>query len=123
MKSDEILLNGQQQVTSDWFHQLRDRICQQFEEIERQAASSASFQVTPWQKNTEGYGIQTGRGIRSLMKGKIFEKVGVNISTVKGCFSPDFAKKFLGPRMIPIFSQQVSALSPIWPIPMSPISI
>lgn len=103
MKSDEMLLNEQQQVTSDWFHQLRDRICQQFEEIERQVASPASFQVTPWQKNTEDYGIQTGRGIRSLMKGQIFEKVGVNISTVKGCFSPDFAKKIPGTEDDPHF--------------------
>lgn len=103
MKSDEMTLDEQQKSTSEWFHHLRDRICQKFEFVERQAGSSASFKATPWQKKTEEYGIQTGYGIRSLMKGQIFEKVGVNISTVKGCFSPDFAKKIPGTESDPHF--------------------
>ncbi|MFT8735971.1 MAG: oxygen-dependent coproporphyrinogen oxidase [Zymomonas mobilis] len=96
-------LDKQQQTVSDWFHQLRNRICQQFEAVEHQAGSQAVFLPTPWQKNSDSFGIQKGHGIRSLMKGQIFEKVGVNISTVKGCFSPDFAQKIPGTEKDPHF--------------------
>lgn len=75
-----------------WFESLRDRICAEFEAIEREAGSDASFQYTPWNREHEGEAVENGGGgVQGLMKGKVFEKVGVNVSTVQGEFSKDFA--------------------------------
>ncbi len=77
-----------------WFEELRTRICAEFEAIEREAGSDASFEYTPWDRDTlenEGDGSHGGGGVRGVMKGKVFEKVGVNVSTVSGEFAPQFA--------------------------------
>ena len=79
-----------------WFESLRDSICAEFEAIEREAGSDASFQYTPWKRSAvEGEGgeasSETGGGTRGVMKGKVFEKVGVNVSTVAGGLAKDFA--------------------------------
>ena len=77
---------------SAWFQELRDAICAEFEAIEREAGSDASFQYTAWKREAvEGDGGDTGGGTQGLMKGKVFEKVGVNISTVRGGLAKDFA--------------------------------
>ncbi|MEC8836984.1 MAG: coproporphyrinogen III oxidase, partial [Pseudomonadota bacterium] len=60
-----------------WFESLRDRICAEFEAIEREAGSEASFQYDSWNREEEG-NADPGGGTRGLMKGKVFEKVGVN---------------------------------------------
>ena len=82
----------------DWFETLRDRICAEFEAIEREAGSDAAFDYTPWQRATvEGEsGGETGGGTRGLMKGRVFEKVGVNVSTVHGALARDFAATING---------------------------
>jgi coproporphyrinogen III oxidase len=86
----------------EWFESLRDAICAEFEAIEREAGSEASFEYTPWQRSAvEGEsggedGGETGGGTRGLMKGKVFEKVGVNVSTVGGDLSKDFAASVNG---------------------------
>jgi coproporphyrinogen III oxidase len=76
-----------------WFESLRDRICTAFETIEREAGSDAAFAYTPWQRAAieDGAAGETGGGVRGVMKGKVFEKVGVNVSTVVGDLSRDFA--------------------------------
>jgi len=82
---------------SDWFRTLRDRICAEFEAIEREAGSDAAFDYTPWQRAAvEGESAETGGGTRGLMKGRVFEKVGVNISTVSGGLAKDFAATING---------------------------
>jgi coproporphyrinogen III oxidase len=82
---------------SDWFRTLRDRICAEFEVIEREAGSGAAFGYTPWHREAvEGEGAETGGGTRGVMKGKVFEKVGVNISTVSGGLAKDFAATING---------------------------
>ena len=77
----------------DWFAQLRDSICAEFEAIEREAGSDAAFDYSPWQRAAVegGEAGETGGGTRGLMKGKVFEKVGVNISSVVGDLATDFA--------------------------------
>jgi coproporphyrinogen III oxidase len=95
-------LDPEQQAARHWFESLRDRICAEFESIEREAGSQASFEYTPWDR-VEADRSPGGGGVRGLMKGEVFEKVGVNVSTVGGSFSPEFAKTILGAEEDPSF--------------------
>jgi coproporphyrinogen III oxidase len=99
-----IALDEEQQAARDWFESLRMRICQAFEAIEREAGSDAAFAFTPWNREAEGIAPgEGGGGVRAVMKGKVFEKVGVNVSTVGGAFSPEFAKTIHGAEDDPQF--------------------
>jgi coproporphyrinogen III oxidase len=95
-------LDDQQQAARQWFESLRDRICAAFEEIEREAGSSVRFVYTPWDR-TDHSGDTGGGGVRGQMTGKVFEKVGVNVSTVSGQFSPEFATGIPGAEEDPRF--------------------
>jgi len=97
-----LALDDQQQAARDWFEALRDRICAAFEAIEREAGSDAAFTLTPWDRN-DATGEPGGGGVRGQMAGKVFEKVGVNVSTVGGRFSPEFAKSIPGAEEDPSF--------------------
>jgi coproporphyrinogen III oxidase len=78
-----------------WFETLRDDICGAFEAIEREAGCDATFQYTPWERTEEGNG-DPGGGTQGLIKGKVFEKAGVNVSTVRGNFPEEFAASING---------------------------
>ena len=95
-------LDNQQQAARDWFESLRDRICAEFESIEREAGSEASFEYIPWDRTDED-GTPGGGGVRGQMNGKVFEKVGVNVSTVGGQFSREFAASIPGAEEDPSF--------------------
>ena len=99
-------LDDQQQAARDWFESLQTRICAAFEAIEREAGSDAAFAYTPWDRTkSDGQGDETpgGGGVRSQMNGKVFEKVGVNVSTVGGRFSEEFATSIPGAEVDPSF--------------------
>ena len=99
-----LTLNPQQQAARTWFESLRTRICAEFEAIEREAGSDAAFVYTPWDREAPGLTPgEGGGGVRGVMKGKVFEKVGVNVSTVSGEFAPDFAKTIHGAEESPAF--------------------
>ncbi|HVQ08469.1 MAG TPA: oxygen-dependent coproporphyrinogen oxidase [Allosphingosinicella sp.] len=106
-----IELDDQQQAARDWFESLRTRICAEFEAIEREKGSDAAFAYTPWEREDAEPGSpgpstgsgQAGGGVRGLMKGAIFEKVGVNVSTVGGRFSEEFARTIHGAEEDPRF--------------------
>ena len=98
-------LTPQKQRARAWFETLRDDICGRFEQIEDQLVGRGSdqpagrFVKTPWKKtNNEGtdQASDGGGGTMSLMKGRVFEKVGVHTSTVHGEFSPEFRKNIPG---------------------------
>ena len=95
-------LDDQQQAARDWFESLRSRICAAFEAIEREAGSDAAFEFIPWDR-TDHAGEPGGGGVRGQMTGKVFEKVGVNVSTVGGTFSPEFAASIPGAEEDPSF--------------------
>ncbi len=99
-----ISLDPQQQAARDWFESLRDRICAAFEAIEAEAGSDARFAYTPWDREAEGIEpSEGGGGVRGVMTGQVFEKVGVNVSTVGGHFSPEFAQSIHGAGEDPSF--------------------
>jgi coproporphyrinogen III oxidase len=95
-------LDDQQQACRDWFESLRTRICEEFEAIEREAGSDARFEFIPWDRTDED-GAPGGGGVRGQMAGKVFEKVGVNVSTVGGQFSKEFATQIPGAEEDPSF--------------------
>ncbi|MET0362655.1 MAG: oxygen-dependent coproporphyrinogen oxidase [Sphingobium sp.] len=97
-----IQLDPQQQAAKAWFESLRDRICAEFEAIEREAGSDATFTYTGWNRDDDPDG-NGGGGVRGVMKGRVFEKVGVNLSTVGGELNGDFAKTIHGAGDNPAF--------------------
>ena len=86
-----------------WFEELRDKICAEFEAIEREAGSDAAFEYIEWQREEDG-NESPGGGVRGVMKGQVFEKVGVNVSTVHGRFAPEFARTVHGAEENPEFT-------------------
>ncbi len=97
-------LEGEQkQQTQAWFERLRNDICAAFETIEDEHSgqhedqSAGRFKRTIWDRPGGGGGVM------SVMKGQVFEKVGVNISTVDGEFSEEFRKNMAGAADDPRF--------------------
>jgi coproporphyrinogen III oxidase len=97
-----LALDDQQQACRDWFESLRDRICAAFEEIEHEAGSDAAFEFASWDREDDS-GEPGGGGVRGQMTGQVFEKVGVNVSTVGGRFSEEFARSIPGAEDDPSF--------------------
>ena len=88
-------LDPNQAAARRWFESLRDSICAAFEAIEAEAGSDARFDYTPWNRDGDPE-AKGGGGVQGLMKGRVFEKVGVNVSTVGGAFAPEFARTIHG---------------------------
>jgi coproporphyrinogen III oxidase len=103
--------NEQRKETAKaWFETLRDRIMAAFEAIEDALPANAPFgnhpagrfKPTPWLR-TDHSGAPGGGGVMAMMRGRVFEKVGVHVSTVFGELAPEFRKDIPGAAADPRF--------------------
>lgn len=84
-------IESKKALATKWFKSLRDDICQSFQDLE----TSSTFERKKWKHKG------SGGGEMSIMRGQVFEKVGVNISTVSGEFSEEYKIKIKGTEKSP----------------------
>jgi coproporphyrinogen III oxidase len=100
--SDPVLEQRKEQARA-WFESLRDRIVASFEALEDTAPDAlypgapGRFERKPWTREAGGGGVM------SMMHGRLFEKVGVHVSTVFGTFTPEMAANMPGAAEDPRF--------------------
>ena len=107
---DASQLDARKARAKTWFEALRDDICAALEQLEAEApatlygsaGASGRFVLTPWSR-TDHTGAAGGGGVMSIMKGRLFEKVGVHVSTVFGEFAPEFRGQIPGADTDPRF--------------------
>src|SRR5262252_6612718 len=117
----ESLLDARKARARTWFETLRDDICAAFEALETALPAHAPladraagrFTRTPWNRSDDSGDIGNSRagsakagpggGVMASMQGRVFEKVGVHVSTVFGEFAPEFRKDIPGAETDPRF--------------------
>jgi coproporphyrinogen III oxidase len=101
-------LDSRKARASTWFEALRDEICAAFEVLETEApaelfgSTPGRFERTLWRR-TDATGAPGGGGVMSILRGRLFEKAGVQVSTVFGEFAPEFRKEIEGAQEDPRF--------------------
>jgi coproporphyrinogen III oxidase len=97
-------ISQKKKLAADWFQKLRDKICCEFEILENKYSKLSTknkFIRTKWFRDQDG--SDGGYGEMSVMKGELFEKVGVNFSKVYGKFNKEFQDKIPGAGNDPAF--------------------
>ena len=92
------LIEIKKKIANDWFQSLQNKIINHFQLLENEAGRKnkkreIKFIKKEWKKNNK----KEGGGTSYLLSGgKIFDKVGINQSTVSGRFEKSFRSKILG---------------------------
>lgn len=117
------MLDQHKETARNWFEQLRDMITASFEQLEddfpagamRAVDDAGRFEKTPWDRTDKVTGSPGGGGVKSLMKGRVFEKVGVHTSTVFGEFATEFQANIPGAEEDPRFwASGISLIAHPW---------
>ena len=85
-------IENNKKISSTWFKELRNQMVGSIEKID-----GSRFKEKIWERQGGGGGLM------STLKGNVFEKVGVNISTVHGKFTEEFRKNMPGTDDNPSF--------------------
>jgi len=107
LEGGSIPADQRKRAAAAWFASLRDQLCAAFEAIENDYAGAQDhppghFLRKDWKRPTAD-GSDGGGGTMALLKGRVFEKLGVNVSTVFGRFEPQFAKEIPGAENDPSY--------------------
>ena len=132
MSSNTDYGDGHKKQSSAWFDTLRDDLCAALEACEdgvhgpnpTSAGDAGRFERTAWRRDEDGdddLGGNHGGGVMSVLRGRVFEKAGVNVSTVMGEFSEEFRDRIPGAKDDPRFwasgvSVVIHPCSPLVPI-------
>lgn len=119
-------INDRKQAAKTWFEDLQNRLIAAFEQLEDEAGApyadlaAGRFERTPWKRGAQAFSgkvdagfpqenaptqkaVDEGGGVMAIMKGRVFEKVGVHVSTVYGEFSEEFRHQIPGAEEDPRF--------------------
>ncbi len=90
-------IESRKAAATGWFAALRESICTTFESIETELSGTVMANQPAGRFSRKNWTREGGGGGEmSLMHGRVFEKVGVNISTVHGEFSNEFRANIPG---------------------------
>jgi coproporphyrinogen III oxidase len=120
--TDRIITDEEWSQARLWFEHLRDRICARVEALEDaatgpffpEAGQPGRFERKPWRR-TDHTGADGGGGTMAILRGRVFEKIGVHVSTVYGEFAPEFRRQIPGTDADPrFFASGISVIGHPW---------